>query len=124
MFGSYYRIKKYGTKVNVVTLLADLTAQDSQMKQNFANVTNEMSSMDLLVKQELDVAGVSTLQYPFYLAYGRQLWKATRVRMFSGQSMAQLNAVYVAKWVARGLSSAVLQDVAVNVYSISAPLAP
>jgi len=58
---------------------------------------------DTEVKQTLDAAGVSVIQYPFYLAFGREMWRLQRQEL-SGESLAQEAAVLIAKWVARGLT--------------------
>lgn len=124
MKGATYRIAKFQAKVAGAQYLTDLTAQALSMQTNFANTCTMMSASDQMVKQTLDASGVPTIEYPFYLAFGRQLWSKTSVHQFSGESMAQLAAVYIAKWVARGLNQAVLQAVRSDVFSIPAPLAP
>jgi len=78
---------------------------------------------DTEVKQVCDGSGVPTIQYPFYLAFGREMWRLTRSDI-SGESLAQEAAVLIAKWVARGLSQAVLQAIRTDVFNVSAPIAP
>ena len=124
MKGATYRVNKYALKVATPQYLSDLTTQEAAMKVNFANATTMMSANDQQVKQTCDASGVPTIQYPFYLAFGRQMWKATAVNQFSGESMAQLAAVYIAKWTARGLTQAVLQSIRTDVFNVGAPIAP
>jgi hypothetical protein len=81
-------------------------------------------SMETQVKQTCDASGVSVIQYPFYLDFGRELWHMTHEREMSGESAAQEAAVMIAKWTARGLTAPVLQAIRSEVFSIAAPIAP
>jgi len=75
------------------------------------------------VKQVLDGQGVATIDYPFYLSFGRELWSLTQ-KQVSGESLAQEAAVLIAKWVARGLELPVLQAIRTDVFNVGAPSAP
>jgi hypothetical protein len=79
--------------------------------------------METQVKQTIDASGVPTIQYPFYLCFGREMWSRLRKEM-SGESLAQEAAVLIAKWVARGLTQAVLQAIRSEVFNVGAPIAP
>ncbi|MCX6841755.1 MAG: hypothetical protein NTX53_05690 [candidate division WOR-3 bacterium] len=81
-------------------------------------------SMELQVKQTCDASGVSVIQYPFYLGFGRELWHMTHEREMSGESAAKEAAVLISKWTARGLTQAVLQAIRTDVFSVAAPVAP
>ena len=70
-----------------------------------------------------DGAGVATIQYPFYLCFGREMWSLSRSDI-SGESLAKEAAVLIAKWKARGLTEAVLQGIRTDVFNVSAPIAP
>ena len=82
-----------------------------------------LASMETQVKQTCDASGVPTIQYPFYLCFGRQMW-SLQDREISGESLAIEAAVLVAKWVARGLSQPVLQAIRSEVFNVPAPIAP
>ena len=58
-----------------------------------------------------------------YLSYGRQLYKLSRQREISGESLKMANKVLHGKWHNRGLSESVLAAIAKDVYDI-APLQP
>jgi hypothetical protein len=75
------------------------------------------------VKQVCDGAGVSIIQYPFYLCFGREMWSLIRKEV-SGESLAKEAATLVAKWKARGLTEAVLQAIRTDVFNVVAPVAP
>jgi hypothetical protein len=79
--------------------------------------------MEQQVKQVCDGSGVATIQYPFYLCFGRELWSLSR-KDISGESLAKEAAVLITKWTARGLTQAVLQAVRTQVFNVAAPVAP
>jgi hypothetical protein len=80
--------------------------------------------MELQVKQTCDASGVSVIQYPFYLCFGREMWHMTHQNEMSGESAAQEAAVLITKWTARGLTSSVLQAIRTQVFNVGAPIAP
>ena len=122
MYGAYARKSAYDAKVDPATLLSDLEAAETQMKAEFAAVVPTITAMELQVKQVCDGAGVTTIQIPFYLCFGRELWKLGR-QSISGETAAINAAMQLAKWVGRGLTSAVLAAIRTDVFNIAAPLA-
>jgi len=70
-----------------------------------------------------DGAGVRTIQYPFYFCFAREMWSLVR-KEISGESLATEAATLVAKWVARGLTPAVLQAIRTDVFNVAAPIGP
>jgi len=117
------RIANWNEKYNLERVTAVLTERRPTMLQNMSSVVPLMTAMELQVKQVCDGAGVSIIQYPFYLCFGREMWKLTRQDL-SGESMAKEAAVLVAKWKARGLTEAVLQAIRTDVFNVVAPVAP
>jgi hypothetical protein len=89
----------------------------ARVQAQFASLT----SMESQVKQTCDAAGVSVITYPFYLCFGRELWHITHETEMSGESAAKEAATLIAKWVARGLTQAVLQAIRTQVFNIGAP---
>jgi len=118
------RIAKWDTKYDTTRIKATLDAMRPSM---FAHVQAQfvsLASMENQVKQTLDASGVSVIQYPFYLCFGREMWHMTHQNEMSGESAAQAAAVQIAKWVARGLNQAVLQAIRTDVFNVGAPIAP
>jgi len=117
------RIANWNEKYNLERVNAILTEKRPTMLQNVGSVTPLITAMELQVKQVCDGAGVATIQYPFYLCFGREMWSLVRSDI-SGESLAKEAAVLVAKWKARGLTEAVLQGIRTDVFNVSAPIAP
>jgi len=118
------RIAKWNVKFNTERVKATLDDLLPSMKSHVEAQFVSIASMESQVKQTLDASGVSVIQYPFYLDFGRELWHMTHQTEMSGESAAQEAAVLIAKWVARGLTQSVCQAVRTQVFNIGAPIAP
>jgi len=117
------RIDNWVAKVTPERTAAQVTPQLTDIKVNAAEAMNSMVQTDTKVQQVCNAAGVSIIQYPYYLAFGREMWSLHR-RGITGEMLAKEAAVLVAKWTARGLTSATLQDIRSSVFDIGAPVAP
>ncbi len=117
------RIENWDSKFDTAAIKATLDKKRPKMLEHVSSVVPLMAAMELQVKQVCDGAGVSTIQYPFYLCFGREIWALTR-KDISGESMAKEAAVLITKWTARGLTQAVLQSIRTDVFNVAAPVAP
>lgn len=101
---------------------ATLTAMETQAKADFeGHISQFVLKRDLTVGV-LNAAGVSVLFYGHYLAYSAILFRLSQV--LAGEALAVQAAVVLARWVARGLTQAVLETIRVDVYNIGAPAGP
>jgi hypothetical protein len=116
------RIAKWNAKFDTTRIKGALDEMRPRMLENVNAVFPALVSMETQVKQVLDTEGVATIDYPSYLAYGRELWKLTR-KEISGTSMQLEALVLLNKWVARGLTQSVLEAIRLQVFNISAPTA-
>lgn len=110
------KTKPERTVGDVTSMLGDMTAN---AKATFATILQ----MEQQVRQTLNGSGVPTIQYPYYLNFGRQVWSKQRKGM-AGESLAQEVAILVAYWVAQGLTQSVLQAIRTQVFNVTAPIAP
>jgi len=117
------RIARWNAKYDTTRIKATLDELRPTMLANVTAVFPLITAMELQVKQTCDASGVPTIQYPFYLNFGREIWALTRKEV-SGESLAQEAAVLIAKWVARGLTQSVLQAIRTQVFNVGAPLNP
>jgi len=117
------RLENWDEKYNLTRVTAILTEKRPKMLEHMGSVIVALASMEQQVKQTCDASGVSVIQYPYYLCFGREMWAMIR-REMSGESAAQAAAVLIAKWVARGLAQPVLQAIRSEVFNIPAPIAP
>src|SRR5512136_2386757 len=117
------RIENWDAKYDTAAIKATLDKKRPKMLEHVSAVVPLMAAMEQQVKQVCDLGGVPTIQYPFYLCFGREMWALTR-KDISGESLAQEAATLIAKWVARGLTQAVLQSIRTDVFNVAAPVAP
>ena len=117
------RIARWNAKYDTARIKATLDELRPAMLAAVTAVFPLLTAMELQVKQTCDATGVPTIQYPFYLNFGREIWALTRKEV-SGESLAQAAAVLIAKWTARGLTQAVLQAIRTDVFNVGAPIAP
>jgi hypothetical protein len=117
------RIENWDAAFNTEQIKLRLDAKRPKMLEHVSSVQPLLAAMELQVKQVCDGAGVPTIQYPFYLCFGREMWSLTR-RDISGESMAIEAATLIAKWKARGLVEALLQAIRTDVFNVAAPIGP
>ena len=117
------RIANWDEKYNLERVTAILTEKRPTMKEHVTAVFTSIAMMETQVKQVCDSSAVATIMYPFYLCFGREMWSLQR-REMSGDSLALEAQILITKWVARGLTQAVLQDIRTQVFNVSAPVAP
>jgi len=118
------RIANWDIGFDTARIKAVLDLKRPKMFEHVQTQIVSLVSMESQVKQTCDASGVSVVHYPFYLDFGRELWHITHETEMSGESAAQEAAVLIAKWVARGLTQAVLQAIRTQVFNIAAPVAP
>ena len=117
------RIANWNVGYNTERIKAIVDEKRPAMLASVTATYPMIAAMELQVKQVCDGAGVPTIQYPFYLCFGREMWSLSRSDI-SGESLAKEAAVLIAKWKARGLTEAVLQGIRTDVFNVSAPIAP
>ena len=89
------------------------------MLENNTASTNDLVYYETLTKQVLNEEGVSVAEVADYLSYGRQLWKMKR--RYAGETLSLEAAIVTGKWVARGLTQTILENIRSQVFSISPP---
>ncbi len=114
------RIARWTVKTSPERVKATLEELRPTMLANMQAVFPELVMVEAQVKQVLDGKGVPTIQYPFYLSFGRELWRLQRQEI-SGDSLSREVAVLMTKWVGRGLAQPVLEAIRNQVFTIAAP---
>ncbi len=117
------RIANWNVKYNTERIKATLDEKRPAMLASVTAVYPLITAMELQVKQVCDSAGAPTIQYPFYLNFGREMWALSR-KEISGESLALEAATLIAKWTARGLTQSLLQSIRTDVFNVGAPVAP
>lgn len=92
-----------------------------QMVARYQATVNEVWTIETKTREVLNASQVHTILYVPYLNYARQLYKLSRRRNISGDSLELASQVLLEKWQNRGLDPNVLNAIRRDVFSISAP---
>ena len=117
------RIAKWNVKYNTERIKAVLDEMRPDMYARVQAVFPLLTAMESQVKQVLDLQGIQTINYPWYLCFGREVWKLQRQEV-SGEALAVAAANLISKWSGRGLSQAVLEIIRTGVFNVNAPSGP
>ncbi len=71
------------------------------------------------VKLILAEAGTSTIQNPFYINFGREVYKLKN--KFTGAQLLNTVDITINKWVGKGLDRDTLEKIRNTVFAIAAP---
>ena len=75
------QIAKWNAKFDTARIKATLDAMRPDMAAHVAAVFPQMAEKDTEVKQTLDALGLPSIQYPFYMCFGRSRWSAEACRV-------------------------------------------
>jgi len=114
------RVSNWDAKFKTDRIKAVLDDKRDAMFSRVSAVIPAIASMEGQVKQVVDGLGVPTIQIPFYLDFGREMWRL-QDKDISGETLAMEAAVLISKWTARGLTEAVLQAIRTQVFNVVAP---
>lgn len=117
------RINRWTAKVTAARTADVVGDRLTTMRRNAAGEFVDIVTMETQVRSLLNGKGQPTIQYPFYLCFGRELWALKR-RGIEGEGLAIEAALLLTKWVAQGLTSSVLQAIRTNVFSVGPPVSP
>jgi hypothetical protein len=118
------RVGNWDTAYDTAAIKAQIDKKRDEMLARMTAQTTSIVSMEAQVKQVIDLAGATVIEYPFYLSFGRELWAMTHVREISGEAAAVEAETLIVKWVARGLTRSVLENIRTGVFNIAPPASP
>lgn len=112
------RIAKYTAKTDSDNVALIVAARLAAMKSGFAARMAEWVGMESAIQALLNGTGVATIQYPFYLCYGREI-QGLKFRGIEGASLTLEAQRLKDKWETWGLTSATLISLANDVFGIT-----
>lgn len=112
------RIASYLAKTVPATLSLKIASVLGGMQSGFAASMNDLVPMETAVQGVCNDAAVPTIKYPFYLDFGREIW-SKKVRGIDGPGLIAVAQSLHDKYVTYGLSTAVLVDIADQVFTIT-----
>lgn len=118
------RMEAYTTKMKAGTdFVAPVTASKLALmirKQRAACSDQEAYTIKTMVV--LDAAGLSLMLYAFYLAFAHEVGRVTAAS--SGESACIEVEATIVKWVARGLTRSVMENIRTGVFNVQPPASP
>ena len=114
------RVSNWDAKYKTDRIKAVLDDKRDAMFSRVSAVVPALAAMEGQVKQVVDGLGVATIQIPFYLDFGRELW-SLQDKDVSGETLAMEADVLLKKWVQRGLTQSVLEAIRTQVFNVVAP---
>jgi len=112
------RIASYLAKTVPATLSLKIASVLGGMQSGFAAATNDLVPMEQAVQGVCNDAAVPTIQYPFYLNFGREIWSG-KMQGIDGPGLIAVAQSLHDKYVTYGLATAVLVDIADQVFTIT-----
>lgn len=114
----------YTAKLNPDFVKEDITTSKAAMVDKFSAATVELVHIEdqvrVILGATVDPNVVMTVDYPFYYAYAKEVYKL-QTRFGGGSALVAEVALLVAKWTARGLQESVLDEIRDTVFSIGEP---
>lgn len=115
------RIASYNAKTVPTTVGLKVASQLTLMKASFADMANSFVAKEIAIQAVLNGEGdIPTIQYPFYLNFGRELW-ALSLRGINGNVLVAVGTSLKTKYTSYGLEAATLSKVALDVFAIVIP---
>jgi hypothetical protein len=110
------RIDAHAANYATTTVGLKVAAQLASMKTGFAGATGPLAQVEFKIQAILNSAGVATIQYPFYLCFGREM-RGLIARGISGPALLVRATDLHAKYVSYGMATAELKSIALDIFN-------
>jgi len=111
------RAAKYNVKIDPESISKRFEGMKTIMQEQVNEVYAELAGIEEKVKAILDKNNVPVIKIPFYLSFARELYRV--VKSHPGATAVSEAALLASKWAGRGLTAAVLQSIAKDVFGIT-----
>jgi hypothetical protein len=115
------RVNKYISKVDPEVIKDHFTNLKPSMVEQVSNVFPVLYNIEVATKTILDQSGALMSQYPFYLAFARQVWKKIYKTRLGGQTLYTEIDIIKNAWRTRGLDPTILNNILRDVFGILPP---
>lgn len=115
------RIASYTAKTVATTVGLKVAAVLPGMKSSFATKCATFVTKEIAIVAVLNADGtVPTIQYPFYLNFGRELW-GMHERGIVGPGLTNMAISLEVKYASYGMTAVLLKKIALDVFTIVIP---
>jgi len=122
MTSSTKRSTSYNEKVVPGTISLKLAARLPEMPTRYSTAVTSIAAMEQQVQGILNGIdpALPTIRYPFYLNFGREVWKK-RNQGFADGALVKAATDLSDKYVAYGCVLTTIQQIALDVFNITIP---
>jgi hypothetical protein len=113
------RLDKWDAMFSGDVVSTKLAGYKDKMREQLAAIFPQQEMIENEVKLVLAEAGTSTIQNPFYINFGREVYKLKL--KFSGAQLLNVVDIVVNKWVGKGLDRDTLEKIRNTIFTIAAP---
>jgi len=112
------RNDQYVAKTAPTTVGLKVAAGLTGMKSGFADQINSLVPIEQSIQALLNGNAIPTIQYPYYLNFGREIW-GLRARGVDGSALEAMAQSLHDKYVLYGLATARLVEIADSVFNVT-----
>ncbi|MCX8015000.1 MAG: hypothetical protein N2748_03175 [candidate division WOR-3 bacterium] len=113
------RLEKWDAMFSGDVVSTKLAGYKDKMKDQLADIFPKQETLENEIKLILAEANTQTILNPFYLNFGREVFKLAQ--RFTGAQLLTAVNVALNKWVARGLDQDILEKIRNTVFALAAP---
>jgi hypothetical protein len=112
------RKDKYGAGYQAATVSLKVASRLSGMKTGFGAAVDSLVPKEQMIQGILNEETIPTIQYPFYLNFGREIWSRI-FKGIAGDSLLQMAQACSETYTQKGLDNTVLLHIALDVFSLT-----
>jgi hypothetical protein len=115
------RTAKYNAKYDPQTVGLKVAARLELMRDAYAAFANSMEQCENETRYVLnsETTAVPRMDYAFYLAFSREVWKAATWEGYGGKTLEKIATDLADKWEDRGLTRTILVKICDQVHHIT-----
>jgi hypothetical protein len=110
------RIDAHEANYATATVGLKVAAQLAPMKARFGVATGQLAYIEIKIQGILNDSGIATIQYPFYLSFGREMWALGFQGIHGATLLARATGLHT-KYVSYGLTTAIVKRIALDVFN-------
>jgi hypothetical protein len=112
------RKDKYGAGYQAATVSLKVASRLSGMKTGFGTAVDSLVPKEQMIQGICNEEGVPTIQYPFYLNFGREIWSRI-FKGIAGDALLQMAQAASETYTQKGLDNLVLLHIALDVFTLT-----
>jgi hypothetical protein len=112
------REDKYLAGYQSATVSLKVASRLSGMKTGYGAAADSLVPKEQMIQGICNEEAVPTIQYPFYLNFGREIWSRT-FKGIAGDALKQMGQACLETYAQKGLDNDVLIHIALDCFSLT-----